>query len=198
MRKLFVIILLSVCLPTIITAQKAGGNVVRKTQKVSKPATQRQTKHYSNVQSVSIDKNKLKGASVVYDGMKYEFFSGNGWWVLSKGKDSSYVKIRGTINYNGETFTVKQIYPYAFRNMQKVEKVDISEGIVLISPGAFGGCTKLNDIHFPKSLRKIYEKAFYNCTSLKHISFNSTKIHLKIPKFKNTKSLSSIKKPTIS
>ena len=57
------------------------------------------------------------------------------------------------------------------RNVGKITKVIIPEGIEKIGQYAFAGLTELETVVFPSTLKTIEVGAFYNCTKLKTIEF---------------------------
>ncbi len=61
---------------------------------------------------------------------------------------------------------------YCYLGEPSVDKIDISEGTVLISEGAFAECKNISKITLPKSLILIEDASFYNCPDLTEIIFS--------------------------
>ena len=123
-----------------------------------------------------------------------------------RSKDSEGLEYAGTVNipsavtYDGVTYTVKSIRPYAFYNMRDlqaivvpstVETIDTlacayskklakvmflnqEENLKTINDKAFYECSRLNDVTLPNSTLRIDKEAFRHCTSLSKISLGKS------------------------
>lgn len=57
-----------------------------------------------------------------------------------------------------------------FADRRDIVKVQLPEGVEIISNHAFENCRHLEEVIMPSSLREIGSEAFYNCISLKKVS----------------------------
>ena len=60
----------------------------------------------------------------------------------------------------------------AFYGCDKLESVDLSDGLVSIGDSAFGKCAALDGIVIPKSVKHIDRGAFFGCASMKTAHFS--------------------------
>lgn len=60
-------------------------------------------------------------------------------------------------------------YNGVFENCSNLEKVNLAEGISLLSENCFKNCTALEEVKFPQSLESIDHSAFENCIKLTSI-----------------------------
>ena len=117
--------------------------------------------------------------------------------VVSKAeRTTSYsgdVTIPETVDHEGNTYRVTEIFINAFVNCRDLtsvvlpksivdvnynaflrcaglKNVVLEEGLINIYPRAFGGCTNLTSITIPGSVHWIYTEAFMECTGLQSIN----------------------------
>lgn len=83
-------------------------------------------------------------------------------------------KIPQTVEYNGVTYTVKTIYPWAFENNNSIQTLDIPEGIEEIGYQAFHLCDNISIVKLPSTLKKIDENAFDASDSKVSVYYNGT------------------------
>jgi hypothetical protein len=57
----------------------------------------------------------------------------------------------------------------AYKDLHKVRKITIGNGIKCIGKNAFSGCEQLNDVVIPNSVETIEDCAFQDCTSLDNV-----------------------------
>lgn len=69
--------------------------------------------------------------------------------------------------------SVREILAWAFNNAKKLEELEFSEGLELISNYAFSE-TGLKSAALPKSLKELYWGAFKDCRELESVRFNSS------------------------
>lgn len=55
---------------------------------------------------------------------------------------------------------------------EQVEKVNIQEGVEIISTGCFDGCPNINSVSIPRTINLIGTGAFRGCSSLEKIELN--------------------------
>lgn len=77
--------------------------------------------------------------------------------------------IPAQVVYEGVTYNISYINNGAFKYVERIESLTISEGILEIGSGAFSGCSGMRSISLPSSLLKIYNEAFVNCDGLKEV-----------------------------
>lgn len=102
------------------------------------------------VKATNIDKNN----SFTYDGITYTITQKSsetlkGYVAISSGKDfkNKNLNIPNTVNYQGKTYTVDSISPYAFYQNNIIEKVTIPNTVKNIGEGAFIDCQNLKEIN---------------------------------------------------
>lgn len=125
------------------------------------------------------------------DGINYRVLSEADKRVTISGNSfqSSVLTIPGTVELNGETYTVSSIGPYAFQgnriissltipatverigllsfsNCTNLESVTISQGVKYVANYAFKGCPKITFMHIPASVTSIGSDAFSDCSNI--------------------------------
>ena len=80
-----------------------------------------------------------------------------------------HVTVPEKIIYNGLSYTVVAIGPYAFENCTNLTSVVMPNTITTISNDAFNNCDKLVNITIPTSVTFIDGSAFYDCDGLTSI-----------------------------
>lgn len=86
---------------------------------------------------------------------------------------SGDVVIPSTVTYNNSTYSVTQIYPFAFGSCHSITSIAIPNSIDSIEDGAFWGCIKLTSLFIPASVKKIGYYAFVGDTELTEINVAS-------------------------
>ena len=108
------------------------------------------------------------------DGIYYQIGS-SGTSALVTYKDTNYNSYSGTViipesvTYNGNTYRVVQINPYAFKNSTELKRVVIPNSVSYVMNYAFQGCTGLTNITLPENFYTCYSYAFDGCTNLKSV-----------------------------
>lgn len=69
---------------------------------------------------------------------------------------------------------VKVIKKGAFKNCDRLTKIEIPNSVTSIGEGAFYDCSSLTEIAIPSSVARIGSCAFVNCNSLKEITIPSS------------------------
>lgn len=127
----------------------------------------------------------MSAQTFLYDGICYKA-SGNTLTILdlnpSRAKDkpnpengdcpevyTGDVVIPESIEYNGVTYTVKEIGTTAFKNSE-ITSFTFSSTITKVGKGAFQGSTLLSSVTFSTGLTKLAQNMFNGCTSLTEIS----------------------------
>ena len=77
--------------------------------------------------------------------------------------------IPAQVVYEGVTYNISYINNGAFKYVERIESLTISEGILEIGSGAFSGCIGMRSISFPSSLINILNSAFNDCDGLKEV-----------------------------
>ena len=82
------------------------------------------------------------------------------------------VKIPETVTFDGNTYTVTAIGPYAFYNYQNdfiITSISLPNTIKSIGQYAFYNCDGLQELTIPESVVTIGSYAFYDCQGLTHV-----------------------------
>ena len=87
----------------------------------------------------------------------------------SSKKYSGSVTILSTVTYNGTTYSVTSIGPWAFFQCSGLTSVTIGNSVTDIGECAFDGCTSLTSITIPNSVTSIGYGAFWSCSGLTSI-----------------------------
>ena len=95
-----------------------------------------------------------------------------GAWIGSSPYYTGDIVIPSTVSYNGASFTVVGIDPYAFYGSY-LTSITIPNTVEEISMGAFQSCENLKSVKLPNQLNTIGESAFAGCKSLKSIKLPS-------------------------
>ena len=99
----------------------------------------------------------------------------NGTNALVTFKDTNYnsysgtVIIPSTVTYNGTTYNVVQINPYAFKDCTGLKRVILPPTIKYMMNYAFQNCTGLTNITLPADFYACYSYVFDGCTNLKSV-----------------------------
>lgn len=149
-------------------------------------------KFYSNMLSAVLDLVPSTSKRFEKDGYIYEVTGDNEVQLLKVAENTPEVILYGSVNYDGQTYTVDSLNPIAlqgnnietlritgtykhldrfmFSELGSLKNVILEEGVESIGEGCFHACTALESVTYGASLRSIGESAFYECTSLKNIS----------------------------
>ena len=100
--------------------------------------------------------------------------------------------IPGTVVFEDETYTVKEIYTCSFFNCNKITSLVIQEGIEKIGSSAFSGCSKLQSVVLPNSLEEMELAVFYNCKKLTDITLSNNLKSIPLEAFRECDALQSI------
>lgn len=83
--------------------------------------------------------------------------------------------IPGSINYEGETYSVSAVGDYAFSFCDGITSVSIPSSVKRIGDGAFQGCKKINTVSFLTSnVEEIGDAAFEGCETIGTITLPAT------------------------
>lgn len=105
--------------------------------------------------------------------------------------------IPGTVEYDGETYTVIGVgkrYDRPFYNCTKLTSVTIQEGVKVIGEQAFQSCTKLKKVVLPNSVEEL-NYAFAECKNLQSITLSNSLTNLCEGLFWGCENLESIEIP---
>ncbi|MBO4778540.1 MAG: leucine-rich repeat protein, partial [Bacteroidales bacterium] len=100
--------------------------------------------------------------------------------------------IPGTVVFEDETYTVKEIYTCSFFNCNKITSLVIQDGIQKIGSSAFSGCSKLQSVGLPNSLEEMDLAVFYNCKKLTNVTLSNNLKSIPLEAFRECDALQSI------
>ena len=92
---------------------------------------------------------------------------------------------------------VSRIKSECFSNYNKIQKVEIQDGVLVIDDRAFINCTNLKSITIPNSIWRLGLQVFQNCINLQDIRMSNNVKVLNYKVFKNCKSLKKILLPGV-
>ncbi len=81
----------------------------------------------------------------------------------------------------------------AFKNCEKLERLDLGESCVSLLGEACRGCKRLESLHLTKRIESVGESAFRDCISMKSLVVDNDDIELGERAFENCASLSEVK-----
>ena len=85
--------------------------------------------------------------------------------------------------------SVSAIVDGAFENCVCLEKIDLSENVLMMGKRVFSGCVGLKSIELPKQLARLGTAAFMGCTSLESVDLPATLFVLEEDVFSGCSSL---------
>ncbi len=112
------------------------------------------------------------------DGIFYKIKENNSKVAVTTGSEtgnsySGNVVIPSTVTYNNLTYSVTQIYPFAFASCHSVTSIIIPNSVDSIEEGAFWGCIKLTSLNIPASVKEIGSYSFVGDTILTEITVDA-------------------------
>ena len=110
------------------------------------------------------------------------------------GKDSC-IKIPAIIEFEGETFSVTEIFEETFQGNTTVTDIDIPDCVTKIEGRAFQGCSSLVGINIPSSVKGIEEFTFSSCKGIESISIPECVEYIGNNAFNNCTGIKSISIP---
>jgi len=104
--------------------------------------------------------------------------------VLVKCKDgSTVITMPSDVTAVGES---------AFKNCEKLERINLGDKVDMIRKEAFRGCKSLLELHLPDNIRFVGESAFRDCISLKTLTVENEDIEMGERAFENCASLEEV------
>lgn len=104
--------------------------------------------------------------------------------VLVKCKDgSTSLSVPAGVRVVGES---------AFKNCEKLEKLDIGGEVEILGKEACRGCKSITSLHLPKNVRKVGESAFRDCISMTSLVVDNDELEIGERAFENCATLSDI------
>ena len=102
------------------------------------------------------------------------------------------VNIPSTVIFQGTTYVVTSIGPYAFYKCTGLTSVTIGNSVTSIGNSAFAGCSGLRSIVIPNSVISIGPYAFYECTGLTSVTIPNSVTSIESGAFRYCISLTSV------
>lgn len=102
---------------------------------------------------------------IIADGFRFQAIDGDDTAVrlLSPVKTlSGVVTLPSSIEYEGATYTVKEIATYALSSLKQITELVLPNTITVIDSASFRDCTALKKITIPEGITKICDRAFCN------------------------------------
>ena len=108
---------------------------------------------------------------------------------------SGEIIIPETVEWEGNTYTVKTIGTSAFSTCSKITKITLPESITGIGKDAFMSCTGLESINLPDGLTRIEQWVFCACHALKEVELPQSLTYIGGFAFKECESLQTVDIP---
>lgn len=105
---------------------------------------------------------------------------------------SGAVEIPETVEYEGQTYSVKKIDYEAFRGCVTLTSIKIPNTITSMEGYAFYGCKSLTSVELPNSITAISYYTFSNCSSLASIEIPNSVTAIDYCAFESCSSLTSV------
>lgn len=87
---------------------------------------------------------------------------------------------------------VTEIGPTAFKNCEKLEKIDFGKELKLIKGEAFRGCKALKEISFGKQIRSVGDSVFRDCINLESVTVENGEMEIGERAFENCARLKNV------
>ena len=110
-------------------------------------------------------------------------------------KYSGIIIIPSSIEYEGESYTVKSIGKNAFFKCSGLKSVTIPYGVTSIGVYAFSGCTGLKSFIIPQSVTEIGDAAFSQCSEMVYVEIPNSVQMIGRVAFEDCSSLTSLTIP---
>lgn len=114
---------------------------------------------------------------IIADGFRFRAIDGDDTAVrlLSPVKTlSGVVTLPSSIEYEGATYTVKEIATYALSSFKQITELVLPNTITVIDSASFRDCTALTKITIPEGITKICDRAFCNDSLVTSLVLPST------------------------
>ena len=116
--------------------------------------------------------------------------------VVSKAEfTTSYsgdVTIPESVEHEGNTYRVTEIFINAFSNCRDLTSVVVPGSVTQIGDYAFRNCRRLHSVTLSEGVTQIGDSAFVNCWNLKSVSFSDSVVKIGDYAFRNCSRLSSV------
>lgn len=135
--------------------------------------------------------------TVYYDGLNYNIDTSTmtASVVNNRSTTSNRITIPASIKYNGETYDVTEIAPYAFQMCSELESISFPNTLRQIGSSSFSYCKKLTALTIPSSVELIDNQAFSNCENLSELIFENCPVRIVHHAFMFCKALTSLTIP---
>ena len=100
------------------------------------------------------------------DNIVYHPYNSTTAWVWGCNIDVTSLIVPSTVTYNNHTYTVTEIYQYAFKGNTTLTDVILPNSMTMIGEEAFMNCTSLTTVVLPEGLTTLNSGAFQGCSSL--------------------------------
>lgn len=108
--------------------------------------------------------------AVEINGISYYFYNNGNAEVIGVASNiASELTIPETVINNNQTYIVRDIAPYAFKDCENITKIILPKRLYNIGEAAFVGCSNLKVAILPTHLSSIGTNAFANCTGLNQV-----------------------------
>ena len=113
-------------------------------------------------------------------------------WGEDGNNYSGNITVPQTVTHDGETYTIKEIGYFAFKDSPNLTSVSIPATVTEIGDHAFENCTSLAEVNIPENVTTIGKATFENCSSLTAITIPAGVTKIDLWAFQNCTSLSDV------
>ena len=103
--------------------------------------------------------------------------------------ENTKLVIPSEVTYNEKTYDVRYINSGAFRNCDKIYRVEIPGSVLIVGSSAFNGCKNLESATLNEGVKSLEMSVFEGCSSLLQVSLPSTLKQIDNYAFKGCKNL---------
>lgn len=107
--------------------------------------------------------------------------------------DREKILLPDWVKIDDKIYRITEIYDYAFKNNDKIKKIELSSDISKIGNQAFANCKNLQKVILHNGIISIGSRAFDGCSSLTSLSVPATVQSIGNYAFRNCKSLKTVK-----
>ena len=100
------------------------------------------------------------------DNIVYHPYNPTTAWVWGCNTGVTSLNVPSTVTYDNHTYTVTEIYQYAFKGNTTLTDVILPNSMTMIGEEAFMNCTSLTTVVLPEGLTTLNSGAFQGCSSL--------------------------------
>ena len=104
------------------------------------------------------------------DNIHYYPYNSTTAWVTGCNAGMTTLNVPSTVTHDNNTYTVTEIYQYAFLGNTTLTDVILPNSMTMIGEDAFKGCSSITTVVLPEELATLNAGAFQGCTNLQYFN----------------------------